>query len=70
MKKFINDNMVLFMLLAVIVAAVALFFSLKNRKKLSLLPEEGSEFYNALKTTTEVAGKAPAENPSSNSSAA
>lgn len=38
MKKFFNDNIVWFLLLALVLAAVALYMAAKNRKTLRHLP--------------------------------
>lgn len=38
MKKFFNDNIVWFLLLALVLAAVALYFAAKNRKALRQMP--------------------------------
>ena len=38
MKKFFNDNIIWFLLLALVLAAVALYMAAKNRKALRQLP--------------------------------
>lgn len=38
MKKFFNDNIICFLLLALVLAAVALYIAAKNRKALRQLP--------------------------------
>lgn len=38
MKKFFNDNIVWFLLLALVLAAVALYMAAKNRKAIRQLP--------------------------------
>ena len=38
MKKFFNDNIIWFLLLALVLAAVALYIASKNRKAIRQLP--------------------------------
>ena len=38
MKKFITNNITWFLIIALLLAGAALYFALKNRKQLKLLP--------------------------------
>ena len=38
MKKFITNNITWFLIVALLLAGAALYFALKNRKQLTLLP--------------------------------
>ena len=47
MKKFFNDNIVWFLLLALVLAAVALYIAAKNRKAIRQLPAATSVSWTA-----------------------
>ena len=42
MKKFITNNITWFLIVALLLAGVALYFALKNRKQIRLLPTGGA----------------------------
>lgn len=63
MKKFFNNNMMYFMIGALVLAIASLVLAVRNSQKVKLLPEKDSAWYKTLEAIKEQAGTEPAPEP-------